>query len=218
MSVIPRTFDKEAPRFKKNPRDLFITPYKLAFETCQILIRKYIFAPRSILDPGCGTGIWGKAARETWMSPNIVGVDLVNQVDNVTPSGFKAYNEILVNDYLKFDPGYPYELILGNPPFSSKENRRLASDFVQHSLFLLDEKRGVLALFLKTEFLSAEYRMDELFAINPPIAMIQYVPRPQFDGYRFNNTIEYAMFVFKKQNPKKLTEVHWLNWKTGAYF
>ena len=100
--------------------------------------------------------------------------------------------------------------ILTNPPYS------LATEFVLHSLKLLDEG-GLCIMFLKTTFLEGKNRYEKLFSKCPPVYIYQFVQRilcakdAQFDKMREGggSAVAYAWFVFKK-GYKGDTSVRWI--------
>lgn len=219
MPVIPKTFDVELPRFEVNPNDLFVTPQAAADYTCEAVKKLTKIEPKLILDPGCGTGVWGRAARKTFgVATMLTGVDIVNGMnehedDFHAPSPYTHYFKDL--DYTSIPSEYmlPYDAVLGNPPYSSKEDRNLAEKFLMKSLQLV-RPGGVVGLLLKTEYIASLRRYENIYRHIRPQYMIQYVPRIKWDGFKFNNTIEYAFFIWKKGETAR-TQLYWLNWHTG---
>ena len=209
MPVIPVTF-KDTGRFVVNPDDLFITPQAVADLSVAALKKLTGIEPERILDPGCGTGVWGRAFGNNWnklfISP--YGVDINPRATIID------YEEIIAKSFLEYQEDFLFDLICGNPPFSSETNRALAEDFILHSMDLLVEG-GYLGFLLKTEFFASERRMENLFRKYVPRYYIQYVPRIKWDGHQFNNTIEYGFFIWQKGRKLRNTTIKWLNWKTG---
>lgn len=208
MPVIPKTFDKDNNRFDKNPNDLFQTDIRLAIACLELMpFKDYI------LDVGCGKGVWGKAARQTHKLSHLTGVDIIDYLGS-NPNDFKApypYDVYDIEDYLTYGEGLKFDLIIGNPPFSNKDNRHLAEDIVLHSFDLLNDN-GYLGLLLKTEFLASLRRFENIFSTHAPLVMYQLIPRPYFNNLKGSNTIEYAFFIWQKQENTE-TKVKWLNWK-----
>jgi methyltransferase family protein len=215
MPTIPKTFDKDNPRFDKNPNDFFETPVEIATECLKVL--NYVVGDNlphnnpTILDVGCGSGVWGKAAKQVYPHSWLIGIDIV------MPDFHKPYDIIYKIDYLKhFDE---YDLIIGNPPYSSKDNRYLVNDIITHSSDLLADN-GYIGMLLKTEFLASERRYKNIFTHHAPLFMYQLIPRPYWTNYangyvhnhKSSNTIEYAFYIWQKQKNTE-TKVRWLNWK-----
>lgn len=63
-----------------------------------------------------------------------------------------------------------YANIVSNPPY----NR--TTDFICHALDILQEG-GVLALFLKTQYLEGIERYERIYKKNPPTMILQYINR-----------------------------------------
>lgn len=205
MSTIPSTFSGK--RFKKNPNDYYETPLEIAL-AC---LEKFpVINPDTILDVGCGTGIWGLVARRTHSYAYIAGVDIVDKLDQ----NQSCYDSHFITDYITSDliKQRKYDLIIGNPPYSSETNSHLAEDFVLHSLDLLTDK-GYLGFLLKTEFSASKRRYDNIFRNHAPLYEYQLVQRPYWTNYKKgSNTIEYSFFIWQKQLNHETTK-RWLSWK-----
>lgn len=106
------------------PRDLYPTPHELC-RAALFRIDQQFLNPKHvrILDPGCGDGIWGKAANEIFSSPYIVGVE----INPNHPKYGDSYDEMYKFDYLKWETEDKFDLVCGNPPFG------LATEFVEKS-------------------------------------------------------------------------------------
>ncbi len=202
MSTIPATFTEEG-RFAANPADFFETPIDLV-TAC--LSKMAHWQPKTVLDVGCGTGVWGRAAREAWPDAALYGVDIENRMRGDGP-----YDKFYQNDFRDIDPG-KFDMVVGNPPYSSKGNRNLAANLVMHGLDCLDED-GRLGFLLKTEFVNADNRYNSLFRITPPAEQWVVVQRPSFYGNGRSNTICYSFFIWKKTNPHRCTSTKWLSWR-----
>lgn len=151
-------------------------------------------------------GVWGNAAKNVLYHSTITGVD----INHYTLSDYD-YSYIYWNtNFLGFF-GNSYDLIIGNPPFSSKDNRHLAEDIVLHSIDLL-EPNGYLGLLLKTEFVSSSRRYVNIFKNHSPLYQYSIYPRPYFNDRKGSNTIEYSFFIWDK-NKNDETRLRWLNWK-----
>lgn len=101
--------------------------------------------------------------------------------------------------------------ILTNPPY------KYALEFVNHSLDLLPEG-GYCVMFLKTTFLEGKKRYNNLFSVNPPKYMFQFVSRVlcakngDFETMIAGggSAVSYAWFVFQK-GYKGDTVIRWIN-------
>lgn len=203
MSTMPTTFDKDAPRFEENPQDFFETPIELATACLKLLVK---ILPRNVLDIGCGTGVWGRAAESVWPNAKLYGVDVVNRMNGLGP-----YDHFYQNNFLDVEIG-TFGVVAGNPPYSAEGNRNLAADLVLHGIDHLTNF-GRLGFLLKTEFLNADNRYNAIFSKNPPLQQWVIVQRPSFYGNGRSNTICYSFFIWGKENPLGFTETRWLSWR-----
>src|SRR5205814_2246182 len=69
-------------------------------------------SPSSILDPGCGDGIWCAEARRRWPAARIDAVEV--QTGFIRPPEVDLYHRA---DFNAFEPGRSFDLICGNPPY-----------------------------------------------------------------------------------------------------
>lgn len=154
--------------------------------------------PRRVLDPGAGSGNWGKVARDMFPIAHITGCEL-REVPR--PSD---YNDWLIGDFLKLYEGlFPaFNLIMGNPPFKAAEA------FVRTGLPLLHEE-GHLIFLLRLSFLEGQARRDGIFTDLPPKAVWVHSKRPSFQADGKTNATAFATFVWQKGWFGK-TELSWL--------
>lgn len=144
------------------------------------------FSPRTILDPGAGTGVWGRAARERWRKSLIVGVELR---EVVRPA---AYNFWYTADFLRMPAAGPcFHLVMSNPPFKRAES------FVRASLALL-EPAGYALYLLRLNFLESAERYRGLWREHPPKAVIVSAKRVSFTGDGQSNATAYAIYLWQK--------------------
>ena len=202
-----------SPR-KKN--DFYPTPYGCALASVRWLKTTYGINPSIILDPGAGTGVWGKACREVFsidnINPFIVGVELDKaHADNrVADNDWQGYNQWVTEDYLEYTPYRcdGFDLIVGNPPYSK------ADEFINKSMTLVrknnSKKLWIIAFLLKLSYLGSQYRGKELFVKNPPLEVVAYSRRPSFSGDGKTDGCEYGFFIWSNYN-------EWLRWYMDVY-
>jgi len=193
--------------------DFYPTPVELCRAALSLVSqtkeqRKYLtitqnFTYRTILDPGCGIGVWGKAASELWPNAYLEGVDIRGVLDEEAQN---TYDNFVFCDF-KIYPGWlgSYELIMGNPPFS------LAEDFVRKGWELLAE-RGVMLYLLRLAFLEGQDRAENLWKELPPSSVQVLGRRPSFTGDRKTDATAYAIFIWSKGLSLSLSPLDWLRW------
>lgn len=171
--------DKLPPR-KEN--DFYPTPLGFCRAALQQLPR--FFTPRAILDPGAGTGVWGKAYRERWPQSLITGVEL----RDVARPG--VYNFWYTGDMLQLATPAPcFDLIAGNPPFN------IAEPLVRAGLAMLDAG-GYLMFLLRLAFLEGQGRGTGLWREFPPFKVVVSSKRIGFTGN--SNPNSFALFIWKQ--------------------
>lgn len=144
------------------------------------------FEPKSILDPGAGTGVWGIEARRRWPNALITGVELR---DVAAPP---AYDLWLKSDFrLQSETAFNYDLIIGNPPYKHAES------FVRTSLDMCAVGGRVLFL-LRLAFLESRGRAKGLWRKYPPQTLHVCARRPSFTGNNKTNATAFAIFDWQK--------------------
>lgn len=159
--------------------------------------------PRLIVEPSVGAGSFARAARQEYLDPWILGVDL-----DPDATGFGACNERIVGDWLQ-TPRHVFEryatvLVVGNPPYSMAE---------EHIRFAIDAtgNRGMVGMLLRLNFLGGQKRYASFWRNNPPNIVHVLSRRPSFTGGGSDAT-EYAFFVWDRAVPASRTELTWLEW------
>ena len=139
----------------------------------------------------------------------VIGFDIVNRFSQYP--GFEFRNE----NWLEFNPNKLINAdVIFNPPY------KLAQEFVEHSINLVEEGRKVCA-FLKLQFLEGKKR-KELFKKYPPkivyvsSSRILCAKNADFTGMREagGSAVAYAWFIWEKQNVYKedyITQIKWFN-------
>jgi hypothetical protein len=186
-------------------RDLYITPLELADAAIDKLrLDELIVDIDNILDPGCGTGVWGHSAKVKFPNqPCVLGIDLQPKITD----NDEFYTAILTTNYLGYYFESGFDLICGNPPYS------LAEEFIRHSFDLL-EKRGYIYFLLRLSFLEGINRGRKLFKEFPIKRVYVCSRRPSFfstNGKHTTDILGCAMFLWQKGYTGK-TELNWLDW------
>ena len=165
----------------------------------------YPFYPESLLDPGAGTGVWGKVARDVWKGlVDIFGIEIR---DDVEPH--PCYDGFIRGDFLNWPvETSSYDLIVGNPPYS------LGEEFIEKSWSLLRDG-GYLGFLLKLSFLESKKRYNLYFNgmehMKPKFVWVS-VRRISFTGNKKSNADAYCFVIWEKGWVGKTT-LDWLYWE-----
>jgi hypothetical protein len=187
-----------------NPRrenDFYPTPYGLCRASIDALPEGFI--PKIVIDPGCGTGRWGKVLKEKFKDSWIMGVDINDEIERI-----EEYSNYFFYDYTKIKAWNVIpNLIIGNPPY------KFAEEFVLKSFSYLDDG-GYLMFVLRLGFLESESRRKGLWKKFPPRKVLVCGRRPSFNTPKDRKTdgTAYAVFLWQK-GWKGITNLDWLEWK-----
>jgi hypothetical protein len=197
----------DAPLRARDKTDWYPTPQAL----CDWAVAELLpadFTPRSVLDPGAGTGPWGRAARKRWGDePVIMGVELRDQ-PNPDPD---VYDHWLIADYLgtflrEDGAGNGWDLVLGNPPYS------LAEKFIRSGLYDVDTPGGHILFLLRLGFLASQARGKGLWAQHPPTTVYVCSRRPSFTGDARTDATEYGIYHWSMARRGQPTTLCWWDW------
>lgn len=195
---------------ERDPNDFYPTPYELCREALIKFRDLYGWdsSYKTILDPGAGNGVWGKAFSENLGIENhLYGVDIrdIDREDLI----YKNYSWYYGNtDYLTDceDLGSYFDLIMGNPPY------KYAEEFVRKSWDLLDDD-GYIVFLLRLAFLEGQRRHSNFYTKGfKPDRVLVLPRRPSFTGNRKTDATAYAIYIWKKSNDVLETKLDWLEW------
>ena len=184
--------------------DFYPTPIEFCRAALNVWDKtNFKFSSYSVLDAGCGNGVWGEAYRDEITYHNSLwGID-VREVDR-----HPAYDCWLQGDFLEYDfhPTDRFGFIMGNPPFS------FAHEFVDRSFDLLNDG-GYLGFLLKLTWLETQKRYNKYFSgrFKPKNVWVS-VRRISFTGDRKTNADAYCFVLWQKGWTGK-TELDWLYWE-----
>lgn len=169
---------------KRRDFDFYPTPYYVAEDALSFLPDD--LQPARILDPGAGTGIWGNAARKRYQDAIITGVE--TRIETAKPV---AYDVWIHDDFLLTQPSFPYNLVIGNPPYDRAEQ------FIRHSMRYLDNG-GYIIMLLRLNFLEGQGRAKGLYREYPLKQVVVRAARVSFTGDGQTNATAYAYFIWQK--------------------
>lgn len=192
----------DKPLAKRRAHDFYPTPRAFCDEAIALLSDPFPWkvwhgeAPKlRILDPGCGTGVWGQAALGRWSDAIVDGVE-IRDVDK--PEG---YRYLYRGDFRLQDTELDYDLIIGNPPFV------YAEAFVNVGLANLKED-GMMVYLLPLSFLASKGRAKGLYRKTPPME-VHVAHRVSFSGNGKVDNTEYAVYIWKR-GWKGETSLKWM--------
>ncbi len=96
----------------------FFTPPEVAEFIVQFALN-YLSSKKSACDPACGDGVFLSSLINHGFEP--IGVDIDENVLNLLPEDIKKY--VRIENGLTLDEEKKFDLVVGNPPFSSKYGR-----------------------------------------------------------------------------------------------
>jgi len=155
----------------------------------------YMELPGIIWEPSCGEGHLSKRLEERGY--NVISSDLVERGYGVGGVNFFEQTEV------------PSEVhcILTNPPY------KYAAEYIVHALKLL-KKGDYVCMFVKTTFAEGQGRYNDIYSINPPKFVLQFVRRlicsknGNFEEHT-SSAVSYAWFVWEKGYKGK-TVLDWI--------
>ena len=178
----------DKPLRKRSAYDFYPTPRAFCDEALELLDWNWRDSSDwkpNILDPGCGTGVWGQAALDRWPHAMVDGVEIR---DVESPAG---YRYLYRGDFRLMDTGLDYDLIIGNPPFVYAES------FVRVGLDNLKTDGGYMLYLLPLSFLASKGRARGLFRHHPPME-VHVAHRVSFTGNGKSDNTEYAVYIWKQ--------------------
>lgn len=193
--------------------DAYMTPQNLATACVDTAIKTIHVRPARmrILEPSAGVGAFVRPLSHH-------GAVTANEVDKRFAGELRRSGASKIRigktETLK---GQPYDLILGNPPYS------LAAEHVAHLMGLL-KPDGRLFFLLRVNFLGARIR-EVFWNEHPPHALHVIRPRPYFldsegfrlkgkNGQRSSDATEYALFEWRvRKRPASPKPFRFIGWE-----
>lgn len=181
------------PKGRGDPKQRYYTPARVAQQVVdRVLPLLGVAAPRRILEPSCGEGVFLKPLRDAFPLAEINAIDRY-QVRQARALGIGT---VKAADFL--DPSYldVHDLIIGNPPF------KLARQFISKAVVLAP----TVVFLLRLGFLAAAKRYTFWQTTRPSLVVV--LPRrPSFTGDGGTDRYDYGIFCWRAG----VTDTH-LSW------
>lgn len=195
--------NRRLPRARRRHNDHYPTPLAVAQHALATIPKPH--AGAVVLDPGAGTGVWGRVVRATWSGCRLIGVDL----PCVAPA--PEYDTWVSDDFIAWSrqqPGAWVDVVVGNPPYGD-----MAERFVWSSLHLL-KAGGRLVFLLPLEFLGGQARGAGLYREAPPMRVLVSSRRIDFVGGS-GDMRTHAIYTWRKGWSGDTT-IGWFDYKSIA--
>jgi SAM-dependent methyltransferase len=192
--------------------------YPTPIELCRKIVNHFVVdsspmvqqgQDQLVLDPGCGSGNFGRAIKEVYPKCIVVGVDTVDRLTDT--ENYKYYSRFLTLDFnsppqvgsIRGD----FRLVIGNPPFKHAEQ------FVKMSHILCEWQ---IVFLFKLAFLEGQRRAAEFFPVYLPTEVSTLNARVSWDGSGKSNDQAHAIFEWRphyREHNLTDTRLTWLEWK-----
>lgn len=179
---------------QRSPSDNYPTPSWCVHRFLEVFLKRYPVAlqHRRWLEPGAGEGniirsvnSWFDKDGPTWHATELR--------EECEPFLQKlGVEQIRIGDYFTGGPpqnDLPYDMIITNPPFS------LAMEFIHRSM---EANTRFVAMLLRLNYIGSQKRFSFMSKFPPELYVIPN--RPSFKGTGETDSIEYAWFVWDKEN------------------
>lgn len=174
---------------KRNKTDFYATPMSIIHK----FLNQYKLKYGNILEPSAGNGNFIKVIRGLGYSNPITSVEIREDEYN----NLKQYdnNEVIITDFLKWQPNKNYKTIIGNPPFS------LAQEFIEKCFKIANNDTEIIML-LRLAFLESKKRYNfwQKYPVNKLYILSE---RPSFTG-KGTDATAYAFFVWNSSNKQEI--------------
>lgn len=178
---------------RRNDYDLYYTPTDVVENLLKhIDLSNY---GNKVLEPSAGKGNICSVIKGLYPDKNITSVEIREEEKQ---NLLQYSDKVIIGDYMKIDTQDRYDIILGNPPYSS------AMEFVNKSLQVLSDN-GVLIMLLRTAFLESKARYS-FWQDNPLSKLYVLSRRPSFTG-KGTDSASYSWFIWDRTATNQIIKV-----------
>ncbi len=169
--------------------DFYITPP----EVVSNFLGSHQLQQGNMLEPCAGNGSFIKAIRQAGYDNHITSIEIFEQQYN----NLLQYdnNEVLITDFLEWEPNKKYKTIITNPPYS------LAMEFLNKSFEIAEEGTEIIML-LRLAFLEGKKRYN-FWQKHPVNKLYALSSRPSFTG-KGTDATAYGFFVWDGSNKQDI--------------
>lgn len=187
------------------PLDGYYTPSQLAGILFEWLVLDGFYTGGSVLEPSAGRGAFVRAALAVPGTGAITARDIDPARVTELSREFEGHPRVSVQegDFLALQEAKPFDLIVGNPPFSAAEAH------VRRAL-AMRAPGGTLAFLLRLAFFESDERVD-FWREQPASKVYVLSQRPSFTGGGTDNAA-YGVFVWAREHVGPTT-LHVVSWR-----
>ena len=174
FSELSLNITKNLTKEEKKNYGIFISPYSiisLLFSAVKSYLKDDLSEIKRVLEPSCGTCEIINYCDNMMKNVEIDGIELNNTIfHSIKDLTFKNNVNLYNKDFIKYESGNLYDLIIGNPPYFVCKKTNIPKEyeeyihgrpnifglFILHSLNLL-KQGGILAFIIPNSFLNSIY-------------------------------------------------------------
>lgn len=149
-------------------------------------------APRFVLEPSAGSGVWLEAVAERWPDAILHAVER-NPVNRLA-LGQRWPGALVGSDFLTFRPTVRYDLIVGNPPFSDASNKLAWVAHIKHAMTLLAPRGQLMMVAPSGLTFAGQKAVEELRAV------VRTHPLPR-DAFKASGTSVQTVLCWYSPDP-----------------
>ena len=168
--------------------DFYATPISVI----ENLFNHYELKEGNVLEPSSGNGNFIKVIKEKYDN-NITAIEIREEEQNNLN---KYADEVIIGDFLKWQPNKKYKTIIANSPYS------LALEFLE-KCFEIADKDTEIVMLLRTAFLESQKRY-EFWQQHPVNKLYVLSKRPSFLQNGKSDATSYSWFVWDNSDKQEI--------------